>query len=56
MRTCIVRKRFWSTETSGNTIKVDLPPNFGVPKACMIYYVESNATTDSFDTSTANRN
>jgi len=56
MRTCIVRKRFWSTETSGNTIKVDLPPNFGVPKACMIYYVETNAATDAFDTSTANRN
>ena len=55
MRTCIVRKRFWSTETSGKTIKVDLPPNFGVPKACMIYYVETNAATDAFDTSTANR-
>jgi len=56
MRTCIVRKRFWSTETSGQTIKVDLPPNFGVPKACMIYYVETSAATDSFDTNTANRN
>ena len=56
MRTCVVRKRFWSTETSGRTIKVDLPPNFGVPKACMIYYVETSAATDSFDTSTANRN
>lgn len=56
MRTCVVRKRFWSTETSGRTIRVDLPPNFGVPKACMIYYVETTAATDSFDTSTANRN
>ena len=56
MKTCVVRKRFWSTETSGRTLKVDLPPNFGVPKACMIYFVETNAATDAFDTSTANRN
>ena len=56
MRTCVVRKRFWSTETANQTIKVDLPPNFGVPKACMIYYTETSAATDSFDTSTANRN
>lgn len=56
MKTCVVRKRFWSTETSNQTIRVDLPPNFGVPKACMIYYVETSAITDSFDTSTTNRN
>lgn len=56
MKTCVVRKRFWSTETSNQTIKVDLPPNFGVPKACMIYYTETSANTDAFDTTTANRN
>jgi hypothetical protein len=56
MKTCVVRKRFWSTETANQTIKVDLPPNFGVPLACMIYFTETSAGTDAFDTTTANRN
>lgn len=56
MKTCVVRKRFWSTETANQTIRVDLPPNFGTPLACMIYYAETNASTDAFDTTSANRN
>ena len=50
MKTCVVRRRFYSTEADNATVDVDLEPNFGVPKAVMIFFVESSATTDNFDT------
>lgn len=55
MKTCLVRRRFWSTEADNATVDVDLEPNFGVPKAVMIFFVESSATTDAFDTTLAYR-
>jgi len=56
MKTCFVRRRFYSNEVSNATVDVDLEPNFGVPKAAMIFYVETAATTDAFDTTSAYRN
>jgi hypothetical protein len=56
MKTCVVRRRFYSNEISNATVDVDLEPNFGIPKAAMIFYVETAATTDQFDTTSAYRN
>ena len=56
MKTCLVRRRFYSNEVSNTTVDVDLEPNFGVPKAAMVFYVETSATTDAFDTTSAYRN
>lgn len=54
MKTCVIRRRFWANE-GGGTLQVDLEPGFGTPLACMIMYTETNATTNAFDTTTANR-
>lgn len=54
MKTCVIRRRFWANE-GGGTLQVDLEPGFGTPLACMIMFTETNATTNAFDTTTANR-
>lgn len=58
MKTCVVRRRFYASEfTVGSAVTVDLVPGFGVPKACMINFVEHNAVQpDTFDTTTNFRN
>jgi hypothetical protein len=56
MKTCVVRRRFWAAEATNRQVRIDLEPGFGVPKACLIFYVEANAATDAFDTSLAHRN
>ena len=57
MKTCVVRRRFWTSEVV-NTVNldVDLEPNFGTAKAIIIFYVENSATTDAFQTTLANCN
>ena len=56
MKTCVVRRRFWSAEATGRAVRVQTEPGFGTPKACMIMYAEVNAATDAFDTALAQRN
>lgn len=56
MKTCVVRRRFWSAEADNQTVRVQTEPGFGTPKACMIMYAEVNAATDAFDTGLAQRN
>jgi hypothetical protein len=56
MKTCVTRRRFWSTEADNATVDVDLCPGFGTPKAAIVFFVESNAAPGSFDTSSAYRN
>jgi hypothetical protein len=55
MKSCVVRRRFHTSEASGTAVTVNLKPGFGVPKACLIQYTESSAVTDSFDTTTEYR-
>ena len=59
MKTCVVRKRFYATASlneGGVATTVDLDPGFGTPKACVVYYAESNQSQDGFfDTSTTFR-
>jgi hypothetical protein len=50
MRSTTVYRRFYTTESAGTAITVDLP-GFGTPKACLIYYLENSAINDAFDTS-----
>jgi len=56
MKTCVVRRRFWATEADNATVDVDLEPNFGTIKGCIIFYIENNAATDAFDTTLRFRN
>lgn len=56
MKTCVVRRRFWSAEATGRAVRVQTEPGFGTPKACMVMYAEVNAATDAFDTALAQRN
>lgn len=55
MKSCVVRRRFHTSEASGTAVTVNLEPGFGVPKACLIQYTEINALTNSFDTTTEYR-
>jgi hypothetical protein len=55
VKTCVVRRRFWAAEADNATIDIDLEPGFGVPKGAIIFYVESSASPNSFDTSLAFR-
>ena len=49
MKTCVVRRRFWTSEVANTaTLDVDLEPNFGTAKGIIIFYVENSATTDAF--------
>ena len=56
MKSCVIRRRFHTTEAAGAAVTVNLEPGFGVPKACLIMYTETSAATDSFDTTLAYRN
>lgn len=56
MKTCVVRRRFYSTEADNATVSVELEPGFGTPKAAIIIYTENNANTDSFDTTLEYKN
>jgi len=55
VKTCVVRRRFWAAEADNATVDIDLEPGFGVPKAAIIFYVESSASPNSFDTTLAFR-
>jgi hypothetical protein len=55
MKSQIVRKRFWTWEGAANATTIDLEPGFGTPKACLIFYTETSAGTDSFDTTLASK-
>ena len=50
MKSCVVRRRFHTSEASGTAVTVNLEPGFGVPKACLIQYTEISTATNSFDT------
>jgi hypothetical protein len=50
MKSCVIRRRFHTSEASGTAVTVNLDPGFGVPKACLIMYTESSAATNVFDT------
>ena len=56
MKTCVVRRRFYSTEVPNRVITVELEPGFGTPKAAIIIYTENNAATGSFDTTLEYKN
>lgn len=56
MKTCVVRRRFYSTEADNATVSVELEPGFGTPKAAIIIFTENNANTDSFDTTLQYKN
>jgi hypothetical protein len=56
MKTCVVRRRFYSTEADNATVSVELEPGFGTPKAAIIIFTENNANTDSFDTTLEYKN
>jgi hypothetical protein len=57
MKVCTVRRRFYSTEATGNvTVNVDTEPGFGTPKAAMMQIIECSADPDAFDTTLADRN
>lgn len=53
MKVCQIRRRFYSSEgTAGGAVTINTFPGFGIPKACMVYYIENNARPDNFDSST----
>ena len=56
MKSCVVRRRFWASEADNATVQIDTEPGFGVPKACIIQYVETSAATDVVDTTLSARN
>lgn len=56
MKSCVIRRRFHTSEAAGAAVTVNLETGFGVPKACLIMFTETSAATDSFDTSLALRN
>jgi hypothetical protein len=56
MKTCVVRRRFYSTEADNATVSVELEPGFGTPKAAIVMYTENNAATDAFDTALQYKN
>jgi hypothetical protein len=55
MKSCVIRRRFHTSEAVGTAVTVNLDPGFGIPKACLIMYTETSAATDSFDTTTGFR-
>ena len=55
MKSCVVRRRFHTSEAAGTAVTVNLEPGFGTPKACLVMYTETSAATDSFDTTTGFR-
>ena len=56
MKSCVIRRRFHTSEAAGTAVTVNLEPGFGVPKACLVQYTETSAATGSFDTTLGFRN
>ena len=56
MKSCVIRRRFHTSEAAGAAVTVNLEPGFGTPKACLLMFAETSASTDSFDTTLAYRN
>jgi hypothetical protein len=55
MKVCVVHRTVYSTELSagaGVNLTVNTEPNFGTPKACIIFYAEANANVNAYDTTT----
>ena len=50
MKSCVIRRRFHTSEAAGAAVTVNLETGFGVPKACLLMFAETSAATDSFDT------
>jgi hypothetical protein len=55
MKSCVIRRRFHTSEAVGTAVTVNLEPGFGIPKACLVMYTETSAATNSFDTTTGFR-
>ena len=51
MRACVVRRQFYSSELN-TTVMIHAEPGFGTPKAAICYFVTTNTTIDSVDTTT----
>lgn len=56
MKSCVIRRRFHTSEAAGAAVTVNLETGFGTPKACLLMFAETSASTDSFDTTLAYRN
>ena len=55
MKVCVVHRTIYSSEPASGAsvnITVNTEPNFGTPKACIIYYAEANANVNAYDTTT----
>ena len=55
MKVCVVHRTVYSGELSAGAsvnIIVNTEPNFGTPKACIIFYAEANANVNAYDTTT----
>lgn len=55
MKVCVVHRTIYSGEPSSGAsvnITVNTEPNFGTPKACIIFYAEANANVNAYDTTT----
>ena len=51
MKACVVRRQFYSSELN-TTVMIHAEPGFGTPKAAICYFVTTNTTIDSVDTTT----
>jgi hypothetical protein len=56
MKSCTIRRRFWTAEAAGAAVTVDLEPGFGTPQACLIFYTENSLPVAIGDTTLASRN
>jgi len=55
MKVCVVHRTIYSGEPASGAsvnITVNTEPNFGTPKACIIFYAEANANVNAYDTTT----
>ena len=55
MKVCVVHRTIYSGDLSAGAsvnIVVNTEPNFGTPKACIIFYAEANANVNAYDTTT----
>ena len=51
MRTCVVRRQFYTSELN-TTVMIQTEPGFGTPKAAICYFCTTNVNIDSLDTTT----
>ena len=55
MKVCVVHRTIYSAELNAGAavnITVNTEPNFGTPKACLIFFAEVNANINAYDTTT----